>query len=501
MSEADLLTPAHAKKRGSRRRWLIVAGLVALPVLALAAIHFTIDHLADLNLQEALAEADRLDPGWRLDDLEASRADYPDEENSALQVQAVRRLIPGNWASKEEFYRLFTDLPKQHQLDAAALVALREEMAKVPAAVAEARKLADMPHGRFPNLDPSDWLSPPFMADAQGARSVAYLLEWDVRLLSQEGDADGALRSIQAILNTSRAVGDDPRDYAQLVRMALRNVTTGNLERVLAQGEPSPPALAAFQQLLERDEQENLLLHNMRGERAGYNQLAEAVQKGTVSTSKLVAEAGEGANLGQGEAMKAALLLYLPGNVKNQRATLVRSLTKAAEAAKLPAEQQRGQLDQIKAEVSGQGMLVGWRLLWVIKEMEANLRTLALMRCALVAVSVERYRRGHGNWPAALDVLVADGLLKQVPTDPYDGAPLRYQVRDDRVVIYSVARDLEDNGGTFDGRSGMTKGTDLGFTLWDVSHRRLLPLPAAEPPPGEPEAGSSPPPATKEPRP
>src|SRR5262249_55619838 len=157
---------------------------------------------------------------------------------------------------------------------------------------------------------------------------------------------DGALRSIQAILNTSRALGDDPRDYAQLVRMALRNVTTGSLERVLAQGEPSPPALAAFQQLLERDEQENLLLHNMRGERAGYNQLGEAVQKGTVSTSKLVAEAAAGANLGQGEAMKAALLLHLPGNLKNQRATLVRSLTKAAEAAKLPAEQQRGQLDQ-----------------------------------------------------------------------------------------------------------------------------------------------------------
>jgi hypothetical protein len=481
MSQADLLTPAPAKKRGSRRRWLLIAGVVALPVLALAAIHFYIDHLADLNLQEALAEADRLDPNWRLDDLEASRADYPDEENSALQVLTIRRLTPGGWASKEEFYRHFADLPKQHQLDAAALEALREEMAKATAAVAEARKLADMPHGHFSTQDPSNWFSTPFVVFAQGARSVASLLEWDVRLLSQEDNADGALRSIQAILNTSRAIGDDPRDYAQLVRMAIRSVAVGSLERLLAQGEPSPQALAAFQQLLGMDEQENLLLHNIRGERAGFNQLGEAMQKGTLSPSKLVAAASGGANLGQGEEMKAALLLYSPGNLKNQRATLVRSLTKAAEAAKLPAEQQRAQLDQIKAEVSGQGMLAGWRLLWVIKVLEVNQRTLALMRCALVAVSVERYRRDHGNWPVALDVLVADGLLKQVPTDPYDGAPLRYQVRDDRVVIYSVARDLEDNGGTFDGRSGFTKGTDLGFTLWNVSHRRLLPLPAAEP--------------------
>src|SRR5262249_8258416 len=160
--------PVQPKKPGPRRRWLLVAGLAALPVLALVAIHFYIDHLAELNLQEALAEADRLDPGWRLDDLEASRDAYPDEENSALRVQPVLRLIPGSWASKEEFYHLFADLPKQHQLDAAAVAALREEMAKVTAAVGEARKLADMPHGRFPNPNPSDWLSPPFAGDVQG---------------------------------------------------------------------------------------------------------------------------------------------------------------------------------------------------------------------------------------------------------------------------------------------------------------------------------------------
>jgi hypothetical protein len=502
MSQADLLTPAPAKKRGSRRRWLLIAGLVALPVLALAAIHFYIDHLAELNLQEALAEADRLDPGWRLEDLEASRAVYPDEENSALQIQGVKRLIPGGWGSKaEDLYYLFADLPKQHQLDAGQLKALREEMAKATAAVAEARKLADMPHGHYPIQYTPDWFSTPSAGDLQDARQIADLLAWDARLLSQEGDADGALRSSRAILNTSRAMGDDPRKYSQLVRMAIRGIALGSLERVLAQGEPSLQALAEFQQLLEMDEQENLLLQWIRGERAGFNQLGEAVQKGTVSPSSLVAEASAAAGLGKGEAMTAALLLYSPGNLKNQRASLVRSLTKAAEAAKLPAEQQRAQLDQIAAEVSGRGMFAGWHMVWVIKGMEANRRTLAQMRCALVAVSVERYRRGHGTWPVALDALVADRLLKQVPTDPYDGAPLRYRVRDDRVVIYSVAQDLQDNGGTFDGKWGYTEGTDLGFTLWNVSHRRLLPLPAAEPPPGEPDADPTLPPATKEPRP
>jgi hypothetical protein len=499
MSEADRLTPAPAKQRGSRRRWLLVAGVVALPIVALAAIYLAIDYLAELNLREALAEADRLDPGWRLEDLEASRAVYPDAENAALQVRAAKRLMPGAWASKEDFYRLFYDLPKQVQLDAEQRQALREEMARATAAVALARKLADMPHGRYPILDPSSGLSTPIAGDAQDARQIADLLAWDARLLSQEGDADGALRSTCAIFNTARALGDDPRNYAQLVRIAIRGVAIGSLERVLAQGEPSPQALAAFQQLLETDERENLLLYGIRGDRAGFNQLAEAVQKGTASTTSLVKQASEAVNLSKGEAMTAALLLYSPGSLKNQRASLVRSLTRAVEAAKLPAEQQRAQLDQIAAEVSGKGMLAGWCMAWVIKGMEANRRTLALMRCALVAVAVERYRRGHGSWPVSLDALVADGLLKQVPADPYDGAPLRYRTHDDRVVIYSIAQDLEDNGGTFDNRSGWTKGTDIGFTLWNGSLRRLLPLPAAELDTG-PEPGDTPPPA-KEPRP
>src|SRR5262249_36025421 len=84
-------------------------------------------------------------------------------------------------------------------------------------------------------------------------------------------------------------------------------------------------------------------------------------------------------------------------------------------------------------------------------------------------------------------------------TDPYDGAPLRYRMREGGVVLYSVAQDLQDNGGTFDGKAGATKGTDLGFTLWDVSHPPLLPLPpsASTPDPHNPHQH---PPARARPR-
>jgi hypothetical protein len=483
--------------RGSGRRWLFITVLVGLPLFLLAAIYGYVNHLAELNLQEAMAEADRLDPNWRLPDLQANRPIYLEKDNSALQVLMVKRMIPGGWASKQEFYDLFTDQPKQHQLDDQQLKALREEMAKATAAVAEARKLADMPHGHYPIEYAADWISTHM--NVQDARAIANLLQNDALLLAQEGDTDGALRSVRAGLNTARSIGDEPMLISQLVRIACRAVALGTLERVLAQGEPSPEALAEFQQLLEMEDEENLLLYGIRGERAGSNQLLEGMQKGKVGAANFAG--GLGSNSAESAAL--SLMMMAPGSLKNQRAALIRSLTRAVEAAKLPPEQQKAEFNEIDADARHQGVLVRLLMPAVAKVMEADSRTHAQTRCALVAVAAERYRRAHGNWPALVDALVEDKLLKQAPTDPYDGAHLRYRVRDGSVVVYSVAQDRQDNGGTFDGKSGMTKGTDLGITLWDVSQRRLLPLPPKEPEPpppagfepGDMPPGAAPPPA------
>jgi hypothetical protein len=493
VNEADLLMPAQAKKRGSRRRWLVVAVPLLLSVVVLAGVYFYIGHAAERELQAAFAEADRLDPNWRLADLEASRAVYPEKENSALQVLTVKRLIPPRAAAIDELNRLFGDLPKQHQLDAKQLQTLREAMAKVPEAVAEARKLADMPHGHFPIQYTPDWFGTTIKV--QDARNVAVLLKHDILLLSQEGDAEGTARSFRALLHTARSIGDEPVDISQWVRIACRAIAVDSLERVLAQGEPTPEALAEYQQLLEREEQENLLLYALRGERAGLDHLLEAMQTGQVRPAMLN---GVGLTNSRAEGVAAGVALYSPGSLKSQRAALLHSFTQAVEAAQLPEKQQQEKLDQIAADLRSQGILVRLLTPSFARVVETNRRGAARIRCAVAAVVAERYRRAHGSWPVSLDQLVADGLLKQVPADPYDGAPLRYRTHDDRVVLYSIAQDLEDNGGTFDGKAGTTKGTDIGFTLWNVSQRRLPPLPSAEPPtplPGGPNA----PPAPKEP--
>jgi hypothetical protein len=501
MSEADLLTPALKKKRGSRRRWLLVVVLVLLPILLLTGIYLTSDYLAELDLRQALAAVDRIDPNWRFDDLEASRAAYPDDDNSALQVSRSVELISPRWATTPALVELPLDLRNPYQLEAGQRAALRAEMAKATAARVEARKLADMPHGRFP----FPFVPPlsPLASRSADASGVASLLWYDTVLRSQEGDADGALRSIRAILNAERSVGDEPSLFSLTIRSACRGQALHSLERVLSQAEPSPTELAQVQSLLERNEADNLLLPGLRGERASFDRLLEELQNGTLRTQDVLGPAGPG-GLSRSDAFAGAAMTAVPGSIKYQRAFALRYFTALAAIAESGPGQQ-AEFDRIDADWRHQGLLVRYLLPAVATMMEANRRTITQTRCALVGVASERYRRAHGDWPASLDQLVADGLLTQMPTAPHDGAPLCYRVHDDRVVIYSNAMALEDNGGTLHPRNVFPKGTALGFTLWHVSQRRRLPLPAAEPPaplPGQPgedvDPGASTPHAAKE---
>src|SRR5262249_32409537 len=101
------------------------------------------------------------------------------------------------------------------------------------------------------------------------------------------------------------------------------------------------------------------------------------------------------------------------------------------------------------------------------------IRWQASLRCAISLLAVERYRQVHGHWPKSLADLVPDYLAK-VPVDPYEAAPLRFRPFAEGVMVYSIGADRQDNGGKVDTHF-MTKGSDYGFRLWDVTRRRQPP--------------------------
>src|SRR5262245_56107814 len=80
----------------SKFSFALAGTAVALTVGALVVCGYRL-YAARQELADAIAETDRLDPGWRLHDLEAQRLFPPVEQNAALQVFKVMSLIPQGW--------------------------------------------------------------------------------------------------------------------------------------------------------------------------------------------------------------------------------------------------------------------------------------------------------------------------------------------------------------------------------------------------------------------
>jgi hypothetical protein len=71
---------------------------------------------------------------------------------------------------------------------------------------------------------------------------------------------------------------------------------------------------------------------------------------------------------------------------------------------------------------------------------------LARLRLAITALAIEEYRNKQRSLPDKLDDLKPQ-FLTEVPEDPFNGLELSYRRLAKGYVIYSVGRDLADDGG------------------------------------------------------
>jgi hypothetical protein len=427
---------------------------------------------------EAVAELDRTDPGWRLKDIEAARAAVPEEENSARVVVATRKLLPPNWLS-EELSEALDRLPPPERLTREQAARLDAELQAFAPAVAEARKLAGLPRGRH-HIAYHRVVISTLLDDQQGVRAAAALLKYDALRRAHAGDLGGALTSCRGVLNAGRSIGDEPTVISQLIRNAGVTIACQAAERALAQGEAGPDDLAALQRAFEEEDRHPGLLVCLRGERAAQFELYDAVEKGEVKPDEFT-EIGGAANEGP-----SILGWVARDRFRSELPQTLSVLTRRIEACRLPLHEQIEVERQLKAEVEKLPRdILHLKLLLPSLERvcEAERRRHAFVRCMAVTLAVERHRRRHGDWPAALAELTPE-LLTEVPADPFDGRPLRYLQVEDGVVVYSVGPDGRDNGGRFDRDNPTRAGADLGFGLWDVQERRRPPRAAEKPPEG-----------------
>jgi hypothetical protein len=492
MKEPSVPPGAARPKRGRLRRWLRRLGFLIL-ALILLFLGATVWHRAvgGKRLADALAAADRLDPGWRWEELAGHRAAVPDDQNAATVVLEAAGLLPESWppeptaesprAADVMLLERVRASESVVPLDAELVEALRANLQRAQPALRAAHRLAGFRTGRYPDLSFKEYFQSGKVAHLERCRQVASLLWMDALLRTHDGRAGAALESSRCLVIAVRSLGDEPGGQAFLCRhhfVCFRAVPS--IERALAHGQPGEKDLAATQELLADEQAQNTLVMALRGDRAFQDRVMTWIDTQDLEAFGPTLSDVESVTVARDHPwLVAGCDWFLVGWHKENHAVMLELMNEAVQIAQLPVEEHGEVFTQlnlrsrtIRAEEwipyrYGPGCMM---MPVVMKLGEAFARSRAELRCAATALAAERFRLAHGHWPATLDELTPR-FLPAVPLDPFDGKPLRLRRFDDGLLIYSVGLDGMDDGGKVDRKSSAWKGQDLGFRLWDVRHR------------------------------
>jgi hypothetical protein len=453
---------------------VIGCGLLILALLAVIGMFWHQNQMAS-QLQRTLAELDRTDPGWRLEDIEAARDDVPEAENSARVIIDAAGQLPQRWPSAEFSDEHIHSLAANEMLSGEDFVRLSKELASARAALEIVSKVADMPRGRHSihyDRNPIATLLP----HLQECRRLVSVLSYESMRRNQKGDSKNALTACRAALNVARSISDEPIFISQLVRIACVNSVCNAIERTLGQGEPPPEDMSVLQKMLEEEDVFPSLLLATRGERALMHQVFDLVDRGEMDMKHLEGFAGSKTTT---DWLQNFATSFWRMDTREDNALFLSLMTRRINEIQRPIHEQTAlekAFDQEFQTVPKNAMITRMLMPAISKVSEGFRRTHASVRCTIVALAAERYRRDKKTWPDSIDQLCPN-YLATVPLDPYDGKRLRYKRVIDGVIIYSVGQDMADNGGNLDREHLTSPGVDLGFRLWDAAKRRQPPRP------------------------
>ncbi len=464
-----------------RRRILItvVIVLVGLSIPVVLELHARSKARADL--EKIIAELDAADPRWRLEDIEADRQQVPAEKNSANTVVAAFGLLPKNW--HPEIHDELEKIPPPIALRIEQADKLAAELKPLEAALQTARKLKNLPLGRYKLGYSLDWWTTS-LSGQNNSHEVAQLLDLDASQFLHRKEMEKAWNSNRALLNSGRSLGDEPLVVSMLLRMAIGDMAVRSLERCLAHGVIQSSYLEESQKHLEEELTVPFFFIGLRGERAGIDYLLTNIENGKINlipTLEIVSSTQKIERVDE-NLLDPIQEFFWFSIVLRSHGILLKLQTRQIEAAKLPAYKRYEVITEIgksyKALVTPKDWIIRSLFPAVVKFAESEQRRHTLLACAIAGLGAERFRLMKNRWPDSLEETVQAGCLKKVPTDLFDGKPLRFRRSKDGLVIYSIGPDGKYDGKALDDLRNIDESViRVEFRLWDLPHRRQAPLP------------------------
>jgi hypothetical protein len=277
------------------------------------------------------------------------------------------------------------------------------------------------------------------------------LLGLEAVLYADDGDGQEATLSAISGFGIARSFVHEPLAISQLVRCGCQNAAISTVEQVLNRVELTDKQLSELAECVHQSESISDISIAFVGERCigidffnnpGIMNPSNVRINPIFSLYKAV---------GMAESDAVIYLDLMDGYMK---------------CIRLPLHERRKAADAVGVEF--QSISKAHVLLRVIMPslsgvITQDLRTIAHLRTAEVALAVQRYRLKTDKLPDKLADLVP-AYLKSVPKDPFDGNELRYKRLEVGFVVYSIGEDLSDDGGKEKPTGKKNRGES-----WDVT--------------------------------
>ncbi len=413
------------------------------------------------------------------DEIEERRTESPEGPTAARLLEELSEELeaakPGRWdmdravlihGGKTSADLFFDGIPRYR------VEPTREFLAQHRELLDRLSEMTHLPPGRF-ELIPGGNALAVFLPELSHIRSAAKLVYLDGVVDLTAGDLEGAAAEVRVLSRISATLDEHPTFIGRLAQIAVDRLSKRTIENVLRVGAVSERTLVEVGNVVDERLAAGTMKWGSLGERAVFAGVCDDLVSGKLSTNSFMSVTGSGAPpwlpeivIRENQMRGVEILTRLVDAGDDPQAMLKAARRMDVEIPALPAT-------QVVARV----MLPS-----LSRAVILHLRITAELRCARLALAAERFRLATGRLPGSLEELVP-AYVDAIPTDPFDGQPMRFAETDQGVVIYSIDEDLIDDNGAVTRQQTRPRFRDVGFRLFELEHRGLLLT--DEPPPDD----------------
>ena len=471
-------TPDADSKSWSPRWVKLLLVAVTLALLGLGTLHL-LGRASTARWQRYAARLRSGGDPLTFEEIEARRSKIPEELNGALVIErlseALNNMGEARWdvdsavlvfGGGRDGVDFFKGIPRYRiEPSRSYLEEHRDLLDKLSV-------LRDMSAGRFELPLDADHM-PTALPNLSPLRSAAKLQYLDSVLALVDGDVERAAAKVRVLSHISGTLNEQPLLIPQLVQISIDAFTKRGIENILRVGRVEHRVLDALSEIVEARLAGGTMKWALLGERAYFVATCDAMADGKLPMAALAGGAPSGG------------VWYLPVMlIRENQMRGVELLTGLVEAADDPtALMKAGQrIDKEIPAMPPTRVIIRIIMPSLLRSVVLQLSITAQLQCTRLGLAAERFRLKEGRLPESLDELVPD-YIDSVPTDPFDGQPMRLAVTEKGIVIYSIGEDLVDDGGLVARQETKPHLRDFGFRLFKPEQRGLLLT--DEPPPGD----------------